>query len=327
MRRRELIVDMSVAAILWPRAVRAQQKAQPVIGFLSARSPEDSWPQVAAFRQGLAELGFVEGENLAIEYRWARGDYERLPVLAADLVGKPVRVLATVGGEPSALAAKAATSTIPIIFAGGDPVQAALVESYARPGGNITGIDITASGTLEAKRIGLLHDLVPQAPTIGFLVNRGFTLAKAQQRAVEEAAHVLKLQVLVLSASSDGEIEQAFESMVQQHIGALAIQTAPFFDTRREKLVALQFQHRLPTAYQFREYAAEGGMLSYGPNGADAYRKVALYVGRILKGEKPADLPVMQPTKFELIINLKTAKALGLTVPPLLLAQADEIIE
>jgi putative tryptophan/tyrosine transport system substrate-binding protein len=327
MRRRELIVDMSVAAILWPRAVRAQQKAQPVIGFLSARSPEDSSAQVAAFRQGLAELGFVEGENLAIEYRWARGDYERLPVLAADLVGKPVRVLATVGGEPSALAAKAATSTIPIIFAGGDPVQVGLVESYARPGGNITGIDITASGTLEAKRIGLLHDLVPQAPTIGFLVNRGFTLAKAQQRAVEEAAHVLKLQVLVLSASSDGEIEQAFESMVQQHIGALAIQTAPFFDTRREKLVALQFQHRLPTAYQFREYAAEGGMLSYGPNGADAYRQVALYVGRILKGEKPADLPVMQPTKFELIINLKTGKALGLTVPLLLLAQADEVIE
>jgi len=318
---------MSVAAILWPRAVRAQQKAQPVIGFLSARSPEDSSAQVAGFRQGLAELGFVEGENLAIEYRWARGDYERLPVLAADLVGKPVRVLATVGGEPSALAAKAATSTIPIIFAGGDPVQAGLVESYARPGGNITGIDITASGTLEAKRIGLLHDLVPQAPTIGFLVNRGFTLAKAQQRAVEEAAHVLKLQVLVLSVSSDGEIEKAFESMVQQHIGALAIQTAPFFDTRREKLVALQFQHRLPTAYQFREYAAEGGMLSYGPNGADAYRQVALYVGRILKGEKPADLPVMQPTKFELIINLKSAKALGLTVPPLLLAQADETIE
>ena len=327
MKRRELIVGVGVAAILGPYTVAAQQKAQPAIGFLSARSPEDSSAQVAAFRQGLAELGFVEGENLAIEYRWARGDYERLPALAADLVGKPVRVLATVGGEPSALAAKAATSTIPIIFAGGDPVQAGLVESYARPGGNITGIDITASGTLEAKRIGLLHDLVPQAPTIGFLVNRGFTLAKAQQRAVEEAAHVLKLQVLVLSASSDGEIEKAFESMVQQHIGALAIQTAPFFDTRREKLVALQFQHRLPTAYQFREYAAEGGMLSYGPNGADAYRQVALYVGRILKGEKPADLPVMQPTKFELIINLKTAKALGLTVPPLLLAQADEIIE
>jgi putative ABC transport system substrate-binding protein len=318
---------VGVAAILGPYTVAAQQKAQPVIGFLSGRSPEDSSAQVAAFRQGLAELGFVEGENLAIEYRWARGDYERLPSLVADLVGKSVRVLATVGGEPSALAAKAATSTIPIIFAGGDPVQVGLVESYARPGGNITGIDITASGTLEAKRIGLLHDLVPQASTIGFLVNPGFTLAKAQPRAVEEAAHVLKLQVLVLSASSDGEIEKAFESMVQQHIGALAIQTAPFFDTRREKLVALQFQHRLPTAYQFREYAAEGGMLSYGPNGADAYRQVALYVGRILKGEKPADLPVMQPTKFELIINLKTAKALGLTVPPLLLAQADEIIE
>jgi putative tryptophan/tyrosine transport system substrate-binding protein len=326
-KRRELIVGVGVAAILGPYTVAAQQKAQPVIGFLSARSPEDSSAQVAAFRQGLAELGFVEGENLAIEYRWARGDYERLPALAADLVGKPVRVLATVGGEISALAAKAATSTIPIVFAmGSDPVQAGLVESYNRPGGNITGIDIFTD-TIEAKRIGLLHDLVPQATTIGYLVNPGNPVAKAQQRAVEEAAHVLKLEVLVLSASNDGEIDKAFETMVQQHVGALAVGAAAFFDTRRAKLLAFQSQHRLPTVYQFREYAAAGGMMSYGPNGADAYRQVALYVGRILKGEKPADLPVMRPTKFELIINLNTAKALGLTVPPLLLAQADEIIE
>jgi len=326
MRRRELIIDVVVAAILWPYTVRAQQKSLPVIGFLSSRSPEDSSAQVAGFRQGLVEQGYVEGENLAIEHRWARGDYERLPALAADLVGKPVRVLATVGGEPSALAAKAATSTIPIVFAMGDPVQAGLVESYNRPGGNVTGIDILTE-TIEAKRIGLLHDLVPQATTIGYLVNAAFSGAKPGQRAMEEAAHALKLQVLVLSANSDGETEKAFETMVQQHVGALDIGGSPFFDTRRAKLLALQSQHRLPTVYQFREYAAEGGMMSYGPNGADAYRQVALYVGRILTGAKPADLPVIRPTKFELIINLNTAKALGLTVPPLLLAQADEIIE
>jgi putative tryptophan/tyrosine transport system substrate-binding protein len=325
MRRRELIIGAG-AAIFRPCAARSQQNALAIIGFLSSRSPEDSSAQMAGFRQGPAEMSFVEGENLAIEYRWARGDYERLPALAADLVGKPVRVLATVGGEPSALAAKAATSTIPIVFSTGDPVQAGLVESYNRPGGNITGIDIMST-ELEAKRIGLLHDLVPQATTIGFLVNPAYSWAKAQQRAVEEAAHALKLQVLILSANSDGEIEKAFETMVQQHIGALAIGTAPFFDTRRAKLLALQSQHRLPTAYSFREYAAGGGVMSYGPNTADAYRQVALYVGRILNGEKPADLPVMRPTKFELIINLNTAKALGLTVPQLLLAQADEVIE
>jgi putative tryptophan/tyrosine transport system substrate-binding protein len=325
MRRRELIIGAG-AAIFRLCAARAQQNAPPIIGFLSSRSPEDSSAQMAGFRQGLAEINFVEGENLAIEYRWARGDSERLPALAGDLVGKPVRVVATVGGEPSALAARAATSTIPIVFSAGDPVQAGLVESYNRPGGNITGIDIMST-ELEAKRIGLLHDLVPQATTIGFLVNPAYSWAKAQQRAVEEAAHALKLQVLILSANSDGEIEKAFETMVQQHIGVLAIGTAPFFDTRRAKLLALQSQHRLPTAYSFREYAAGGGVMSYGPNTADAYRQVALYVGRILNGEKPADLPVMRPTKFELIINLNTAKALGLTVPLSLLAQADEVIE
>ena len=281
---------------------------------------------MAGFRQGLAELSYVEGENLAIEYRWARGDYERLPALAADLVGKPVRVLATVGGEPSALAAKTATSTIPIVFSTGNPVQAGLVESYNRPGGNIMGIDIMST-EIEAKRIGLPHDLVPQATTIGFLVNPAYSPAKAQQQAAEEAAHTLRLQVLIRSANSDGEIEKAFETMVHQHTGALAIGTAPFFDTRRARLLALQSQHRLPTAYSFREYAAAGGVMSYGPDTVDAYRQVGLYVGRILKGEKPVDLPVMRPTKFELIINLNTAKALGLTVPLLLLAQADEVIE
>jgi putative ABC transport system substrate-binding protein len=272
-------------------------------------------------------MNLVEGENLAIEYRWARGDYERLPALAADLVSKSVRVVATVGGGPPALAAKGATSTISIVFSmGSDPVQAGLVASYNRPGGNITGIDIVTD-TMDAKRIGMLHDLVPQATAIGYLVNPAFSAAKAQQRAVEEAARALNLQVPILSASSDSEITKAFETMVQQHAGALAVGGAPFFDTRRAKLLALQSQHRLPTAYQFREYAAEGGIMSYGPNGADAYRQVALYVGRILKGEKPADLPVMRPTKFELIINLNTAKDLGITVPLLLLAQADEVIE
>jgi putative tryptophan/tyrosine transport system substrate-binding protein len=326
MRRRELIVDVVVAAILWPYTVRAQQKSLPVIGFLSSRSPEDSSAQMAGFRRGLAEMSFVEGEHLAIEYRWARRNYERLPGLAAELVGKPIGVLATVGGEPAALAAKAATSTIPIVFSMGDPVQLGLVESYNRPGGNITGIDIMG-GELEGKRVGLLHDLVPQATTIGFLVNPAFSWTKAQQRAVEEAALALNLRVLILGANSDGEIEKAFDTGVEQHIGALAIETAPFFDTRRAKLLALQSQYRLPTAYSFREYAAGGGVMSYGPDTVDAYRQVGLYVGRILKGEKPADLPVMRPTKFELIINLNTAKALGLTVPPLLLAQADEVIE
>jgi putative ABC transport system substrate-binding protein len=325
MNRRELLFLLG-CAVAAPHPVRGQQKALPVIGFLSSRSPEDSSAQMAAFRRGLAELGYVEGENLAIEYRWARGDYERLPALAADLVSKPLRVLATVGGEPPAFAAKAATSTIPIVFSAGDPVETGLVESYNRPGGNITGIDIMSS-ELEAKRMGLLHDLVPQATTIGFLVNPAFFGAKAEQRAVEEAAHALKLQVLILGANSDGEIEKAFETMVQQHIGVLFFATAPFFDTRRAKLLALQFQYRLPTAYSFREYAAEGGVMSYGPDTADAYRQVALYVGRILRGERPADLPVMRPTKFQLIINLNTAKALGLTVPQLLLAQADEVIE
>jgi putative ABC transport system substrate-binding protein len=282
---------------------------------------------MAGFRQGLAEMSLVEGENLAIEYRWARGDYERLPALAADLVSKSVRVVATVGGGPPALAAKGATSTIPIIFSmGSDPVQAGLVASYNRPGGNVTGIDIVTD-TMDAKRIGMLHDLVPQATTVGYLVNPAFSAAQAQQQAVEEAARALNLQVPILSASSDSEIAKAFETMVQHHGGALAVGGAPFFDTRRAKLLALQSEHRLPTAYQFREYAAEGGIMSYGPNGADAYRQVALYVGRILKGEKPADLPVMRPTKFELVINLKTAKALGITVPLLLLAQADEVIE
>src|ERR1700730_5253614 len=254
MRRRELIIGAG-AAIFPPCAVRAQQKTLPVIGFLSSRSPEDSTGQMAGFRQGLAELSYVEGENLAIEYRWARGDYERLPALAADLVGKPVQVLATVGGEISALAAKAATSTVPIVFAmGSAPVRAGLVESYNRPGGNITGIDIFTD-TIEAKRIGLLHELVPQATTIGYLVNPGNPVAKAQQRAVEEAAHALKLQVLVLSASNDDEIDKAFETIVQQHVGALAVGAAAFFDTRRAKLLAYRSQHRLPTGYQFREYA------------------------------------------------------------------------
>ena len=325
MRRRELIIGAG-AALFRPCASRSQQRTPPVIGFLSSLTPEDSSAQMAGFRQGLAEMNLVEGENLAIEYRWARGDYERLPALAADLVDKPVRVLATVGGEPSALAAKAATSTIPIVFSTGNPVQAGLVESYNRPGGNIAGIDIMST-EIEAKRIGLLHDLLPQATTIGFLVNPAYSPAEAQQQAVEEAAHALKLQVLIRSANSDGEIEKAFETMIQRHTGALAIGTAPFFDTRRARLLALQSQHRLPTAYSFREYAAAGGVMSYGPDTVDAYRQVGLYVGRILKGEKPVDLPVMRPTKFELIINLNTAKALGLTVPLLLLAQADEVIE
>jgi putative ABC transport system substrate-binding protein len=298
----------------------------PVIGFLGVRSPDDT-VTLAAFRRGLNEGGFVEGQNVMVEYRWAIGQYDRLPAQAAELVQKPVSVLVSAGGEPAALAAKAATSTIPIVFTiGDDPVKLGLVASYNRPGGNLTGINIFTT-TLEAKRLGLLHELVPQAATIGVLLNANFPAAERQLRDVQEAARAIGLQIHALRANIDREIEVAFATVASQRIAALAVAASPFFTTRRDKVVALAARHAVPTMYTAREYAVDGGLMSYGIDVPDVYRQIGLYAARILKGEKPADLPVMQPTKFELVINLKTAKALGLQIPDKLLALADEVIE
>jgi putative ABC transport system substrate-binding protein len=325
MRRREFITLLGGAAA-WPLAARAQQTAMPAIGYLSARSPEDTAHLVPAFRQGLSEGGFVEGQNVTIEYRWALGQVDRLPALAAELAGRPVTILVTTGGESAALAAKAATSTIPIVFSMGDPVKAGLAASYNRPGGNATGINIL-SDTLEPKRLGLLRELVPQAVTIGFLLNPNFPSAESQSKDVQEAARAIGLQIHVLRANTDREIEAAFETIAQHRIAAVAVAASPFFDTRRDKLVALAARHSVPAIYQFREFVAAGGLVSYGISPIDAYRQVGVYAGRILKGANPADLPVLQPTKFELVINLKAANALGLTIPPGVLAIADEVIE
>ena len=325
--RREFITLLGGAAAGWPLAARGQQPAMPVIGYLSARSLDDTAHLVVAFRKGLIEGGFVEGQNVTIEYRWALGQYDRLPALASELVRQRVAVLVSTGGEPAALAAKAATSTIPIVFViGGDPVKIGLAASYNRPGGNATGINILTT-TLESKRLGLLRELVPQAATIGVLLNPNFPSAESQLRDMQEAARASGLQIHVFRANADHEIEAAFETIAQQRIGALAITADPFFDTRRDKLVALAARHAVPTIYHFREFAAAGGLMSYGTNVADIFRQTGINTGRILNGEKPADLPVMQPTKFDLVINLKTAKALGLDVPDKVLALADEVIE
>jgi ABC-type uncharacterized transport system substrate-binding protein len=328
MRRREFITLLGGAAAAWPFAVRAQKKpAMPVIGYLSTRAPDESAHLLAAFRRGLAETGFVEGQNVTIEYRWAEGEYDRLPALAAELVHSPAIVLAATGGEPAALAAKAATATIPVVatFAA-DPVKQGLVGSLSRPGKNVTGISNLAT-TLEAKRLGLLHNLVPQAATIGVLLNPTSSTAASQLRDLQEAARTIGLQLHVLRASTNGEIDAAFESVAQNHIPALAMAGDPFFNSRRDKLVALAARHAVPSMYSFRDYAVVGGLMSYGIDLPDVYRQIGVYVGRILKGAKPADMPVEQPTKFEFVINLKTAKALGLTVPEGLLNAADEVIE
>jgi putative ABC transport system substrate-binding protein len=275
----------------------------------------------------LAENGYVEGQNVTIEYRWALGEYDRLAALATELVQRPVLVFVTAGGEPAALAAKAATSTIPIAFViGGDPVKIGLAASYNRPGGNATGISILTN-TLEPKRLGLLHQLVPQAATIGVLLNPNFPLFDGQLKDVQEAARAIGLQIIVLRAGDDRDVEAVFETVAQQRIPALTVGADPFFDTRRDKLVALAARHAVPAIYHFREFAAAGGLMSYGIDISEVWREVGDYAGRILKGAKPADLPVMQPTKFEFVINLKTAKALGLAIPAGVLSFADEVIE
>jgi putative tryptophan/tyrosine transport system substrate-binding protein len=326
MRRRQFLTLLGGSAA-WPRASRSQQPAMPAIGYLSARSPDDTAHLVAAFRRGLGEQGFVEGQNVTIEYRWALGQYDRLPALATELVRHPVTVLTTTGGEPSALAAKAATSTIPIVFAvGGDPVKQGLVASYNRPGGNATGVSLLTN-PVEPKRLGLLRELVPQATTIGFLLNPDLPQAASSLNDVQEAARTINLQVQVLRASTDREIDSAFETIAAQHIQALAVAADPFFDTRREKLVALAARHAVPAMYHFREYVLAGGLVSYGIDASDAYRLVGVYTGQVLKSAKPAELPVMQATKFQFVINLKTAKALGIKISDNLLSLADEVIE
>src|SRR5467141_961954 len=326
MRRRKFVALLGGVVAAWPFAARAQQKAMPVIGVLSTGSPSVSSGLFMAFRQGLSEAGYVEGQNLAIEYRWAEGNYDRLPALAADLVGRKVDLIMA-SSPPSALAAKSATSTIPIVFrGGGDPVADGLVASLARPGGNLTGVSFVPN-ELTAKRLELLSELVPQAGVIALLVNPNNANAERVIRDVQEAARTKGLQLHVLKASSESEIDAAFASLVQLHAGALVVGADPFLSTRRERLVALASRHAVPTIYAWREFAASGGLISYGSSLTAAFRLVGAYAGKILKGTKPSDLPVEQPTKYELVINLKTAKALGRTVPPSILARADEVIE
>jgi putative ABC transport system substrate-binding protein len=325
MKRREFITLLG-GAVTWPFAAHAQQPAMPVIGFLSARSPQDAAHLATAFQRGLYENGFVDGQNLTIDFRWADGQYDRLPALAAELVRRPVKVIAATGGDPVALAAKAASSTIPIVFVTGDPVKAGLVASYSRPGGNATGINLLTT-TMEPKRVGILHDLMPQASAIAVLVDPRFPTAEMQSRDIEEAARAIGIQIEVFHASTDNEINAAFQSIVQHRLPALLAAGSPFFDTRRGNLIALAARYKLPTIYQFREYTVDGGLMSYGVSITDAYRQVGAYVGRILKGAKPADLPVLQPTKFEFVINLKTARAIGVNISGDLLSLADEVIE
>jgi len=326
MNRRDLILLLG-GAMTAARALGAQQKAMPVIGFLGvASSPSEA--SMAAFRKGLSETGYIEGQNVAIEYRWAEGHYDRLPALAADLLGRKVDVIATTGGLVSAQAAKSATSTIPIVFTGvgPDPVEAGLVASLARPGGNATGFS-TMGSQLNPKRLELLSELVPQARVIALLMNPNNANTERVIRDAEEAAHAKGVQLPILKAGAESEIDAAFPILVQLHAGALVVAPDSLFASRREQLVGLAARHAVPAIYGQREYATAGGLISYGTNFAANYREVAIYIGKILNGAKAADLPVQQPTTFELVVNLKTAKALGLTVPPSILDLADEVIE
>ena len=327
MKRRNLILALGGVVVAWQAAGRAQQSSGPVIGFLSPRSPEESSHLVAAFRRGLGEAGLTEGQNASVEYRWALGDYAKLPMLATELVRGQIDVLVAVGGEPAVLAAKAATSTIPIIAVFvGDPVESGLVASLNRPGGNITGIS-GINGTLETKRLGLLHELVQRAMTLGLLLNPNFPAAARQLKDMQEAARSIGVQLQIFKARTDPEIDAAFETVAQRRIRGLVVAADTLFVTHRDRLVALAARHAVPAIYSLREFAALGGLMSYGIDLQDLYRNVGLYAGRILKGTRPADLPIMQPTKFEMVINMKTARKLDLAVPATLLAQADEVIE
>jgi putative ABC transport system substrate-binding protein len=327
MKRREFIAGLGGVASAWPLAARAQQPAMPVIGFLHAGSLDIFAPLVVAFRQGLEEIGYIEGQNVLIEYRWARGQYDQLPALAADLVNRQVAVIVTPGSTPATRAAKAATATIPIVFAvGSDPIEFGFVVSLNRPGGNLTGVSMLAV-EMDAKRLQLLVELVPNAAVIAVLLNPVSPTAEAERKSLVSAAHSLGRHIHLLHAGSERDLEAAFLSLVQVRAGALLVLPDAFFQTRRDQIIALAARAAIPAMYHRREFVEAGGLTSYGDRYADAYRQVGVYAGRILKGEKAATLPVFQPSKFEFVINLPTAKTLGLDVPDRLLALADDVIE
>jgi ABC-type uncharacterized transport system substrate-binding protein len=326
LRRREFIKLLGGSVAAWPITTRAQT-AMPLVGFMSGRAPEESKYLLAAFHQGLGEAGFIEGKNVTIEYRWAFGQYDRLPAIASELVKRNVAVLVAVGGDLSGLAAKRATSTIPIVFgSGGDPVEAGLVASLSRPGGNATGY-MLLTNEMEPKRLGMLRDLVPNAAVIGVLLNPNFPPATKQLAALEDAARAINQRLAVVRASNDAELDASFSSLVEQHVGAMLVTGDPYFDTQRARIVAFAAQNKLPAIYHFREYAVAGGLISYGPRITDGYRQAGIYTGQILSGAKPGELPIVQPTKYEFVINLKTAKAIGVSIPSGLISFADEVIE
>jgi putative tryptophan/tyrosine transport system substrate-binding protein len=326
--RRKFVATLGGAAFAWPLAARAQQPAMPVVGFMNINTSAESVPDlVAAFRQGLKEIGFVEGQNVAVEYRWAQGHYDRFPEFAAEFVRRQVAVIAATGGEPSPQSAKAATQTIPIVFtANGDPISEGLVASLRRPGGNITGFTIFGPAAV-TKRVQLMQQLIPQAATLAYLMNPNHPSGEIEMTAAQMAARSSGKEMLVLRAKNERELDTAFETMVQQQAGALVVAPDPFFYSRAGELVSLAARHRVPAIYYLPEFARDGGLMAYGNSLPDIYRLVGVYVGRILKGEKPGDLPVVQSTKFEFVINLKTARSLGLDVPLGLTAGADEVIE
>ena len=326
MNRREFITLLGSAAAAWPLSTRAQQPVMPVIGYLGAGLPEAFAHLVAAFRKGLSETGYVEGRNVAIEYRWAHNENDRLPELAADLVRRRVAVIVTPLSTPAALAAKAATATIPIVVSGGDPVQSGLVASLNQPGGNVTGIN-AMNAELMPKRLGLLHELLPGAVRFAVLVNPNNPFTASIVKDLQAAAVTIGRQIEALTAGTNREIDTAFASLAQKRADALLVSPDALFITRRVQLATAAMRYAVPAIYSFREDTEAGGLMSYGSNFTDIFRQVGIYTGRILKGEKPADLPVMQPTKFEFIINLQTARLLGITVPATLLATADEVIE
>jgi putative ABC transport system substrate-binding protein len=326
-KRREFITLLGAGAVTWPLAARAQQAAMPVIGVIGGHTREQWQPFLMAFHQGLKQAGYIEGENVASEYRWAEGHYDRLPALAADLVHRQVAVIVAIGGVNSALAAKAATSEIPIVFlTGRDPIELGFVESFNRPGGNLTGVSLL-NDELVAKRLELLRELVPKAATIATLINPANRNHPSHARTLEAVARAGGQQLIVIGAAADGDFEPAFAMLIQRRADALVVNADPFFDSRQEQIVRLATRHAVPTIFPWREYVQAGGLASYGTGLLDAHRQAGVYAGRIIKGAKPADLPVVQATKFEMLVNLKTANALGLTVPTSILLRADEVFE